>query len=40
MADMVYCRFQNTLRSLRDCDEHFEDDDLSEIEDHAMRKAS
>lgn len=25
MGNMGYCRFQNTLQDLRDCDEHWED---------------
>jgi hypothetical protein len=32
---MSYCRFQNTLRDLRDCDEHLEDEDLSAAEEQA-----
>jgi hypothetical protein len=26
VANMSYCRFQNTLIDLRDCEEHFEDE--------------
>ena len=32
MANMSYCRFQNTYSDLWDCAEHFEDEDLSEDE--------
>jgi hypothetical protein len=35
MANMGYCRFQNTLQDLRDCYEHM-DDDLEESE-HSAR---
>ncbi len=35
MANMGYCRFQNTLQDLRDCAEHLDDDDLSEEEQRA-----
>lgn len=31
MANMSYCRFQNTYNDLKDCDQHL-DDDLSGIE--------
>jgi hypothetical protein len=31
MANMGYCRFQNTLQDLRDCYQHM-DDDLSDAE--------
>jgi hypothetical protein len=30
--NMSYCRFQNTLMDLRDCQENMDDDDLSEEE--------
>lgn len=33
--NLSYCRFQNTLRDLQDCEEHFDDDDLSEEEKRA-----
>jgi|HubBroStandDraft_2_1064218.scaffolds.fasta_scaffold00063_41 hypothetical protein len=29
MSNMSYCRFQNTLADLRDCQENLDDDDLS-----------
>jgi hypothetical protein len=32
MPNMSYCRFTNTLADLRECEEHFEDDGLSEEE--------
>jgi len=32
MPNMSYCRFQNTLNDLRDCQEHIEDKDLSKDE--------
>lgn len=35
---MSYCRFSNTLGDLRDCYEHWEDDDLSEEEKKARVK--
>lgn len=35
MANMGYCRFQNTLQDLRDCQEHMDDGDLSEEEKRA-----
>lgn len=38
MANMSYCRFQNTLRDLRDCYEHIDDDNLSETESKARNK--
>lgn len=37
MANMSYCRFQNTLEDLRDCAEHITDNDLDEDE-HKARK--
>ena len=37
MANMSYCRFQNTLGDLRDCDDDFEDGDLSEEEARARK---
>lgn len=33
--NMSYCRFQNTLIDLRDCEEHLDDDGLSEEEQTA-----
>ena len=38
MANMSYCRFENTLTDLQDCYEHMEDDDLSESEIKARRQ--
>ena len=38
MANMSYCRFENTLHDLRDCLEHMEDDDLSDDEVRARAK--
>jgi hypothetical protein len=38
MANMSYCRFQNTLSDLRDCEEHIDDNDLSESEKRAKEK--
>lgn len=32
MSNMSYCRFQNTLTDLRDCQEHINDEDLSKEE--------
>ena len=37
MANMSYCRFENTLRDLRDCYDNMDDNDLSESE-FFMRK--
>jgi len=37
MSNMSYCRFQNTLNDLRDCQEHL-DDELSEDEQEAKEK--
>lgn len=36
--NMSYCRFQNTLMDLRDCQEHMDDGDLSEEERDARRE--
>jgi hypothetical protein len=38
MANMSYCRFENTLSDLRDCEEHLFDEDLSQDEDRARRR--
>lgn len=38
MANMEYCRFQNTLIDLRDCYENFWDCDLSKEEHEARRR--
>lgn len=35
MANMSYCRFQNTLQDLRDCYDNMDDDDLSDAETNA-----
>jgi len=35
MSNMSYCRFENTLDDLRDCQEHAQDNDLSESENDA-----
>lgn len=35
MANMSYCRFQNTLQDLRDCRDNMDDDDLSDAEKSA-----
>ena len=35
MPNMDYCRFQNTVSDLRDCLEHFHDEDLSHDESAA-----
>ena len=32
MANMSYCRFENTYRALLDCNEHIGDEDLSRTE--------
>ena len=37
MANMSYCRFQNTLRDLQDCHDNMDSDDLSESEFYARR---
>jgi hypothetical protein len=36
--NMSYCRFENTLMDLRDCEEHLYDSDLSENEVRARSK--
>ncbi|MCA1800577.1 MAG: hypothetical protein LC687_04065 [Actinobacteria bacterium] len=38
MANMSYCRFENTLADLRDCIENFEDDQLSTSEFNAREE--
>jgi hypothetical protein len=35
MANMSYCRFQNTLGDLLDCLDHLRDDDLGKDESDA-----
>ena len=37
MANMSYCRFENTLRDLRDCYNNMDNDDLSKSEFYARR---
>ena len=37
MANMAYCRFQNTVSDLRDCADHM-DDKLSEEEQEARHR--
>jgi hypothetical protein len=37
MANMSYCRFQNTLRDLQDCHDNMDSGDLSESEFYARR---
>ena len=38
MANMSYCRFQNTLLDLQDCAANMNDIDLSEDEQRAKRQ--
>ena len=38
MANMSYCRFENTLRDLRDCYSNMDSDDLSKSEFYARRQ--
>ena len=38
MANMSYCRFRNTLLDLQDCEENWEDDDLSMEEEKAREQ--
>jgi hypothetical protein len=38
MANMSYCRFQNTLSDLRDCYNNMGDDDLSQSEFYARKQ--
>jgi len=37
MPNMSYCRFQNTLPDLRDCQDHLWDEDLSKEEERAKK---
>ena len=37
MANMSYCRFENTLSDLRDCYDNMDRDDLSQSEFYARR---
>jgi hypothetical protein len=32
VVNMSYCRFENTYNALRECEEHIEDEDLSDDE--------
>lgn len=36
--NMTYCRFQNTLEDLRDCQEHMDDSELSPEEMQARKE--
>lgn len=38
MANMSYCRFQNTLIDLRDCYYNLDDEDLSPEEENAKQQ--
>lgn len=38
MGNMSYCRFENTLSALQDCNYHFLDDDLSSSEAAARKR--
>jgi hypothetical protein len=38
MANMSYCRFENTISDLRDCYNHIEDEDLSAEEMRARTR--
>jgi hypothetical protein len=38
MANLSYCRFQNTLGDLRDCSDHILDTGLSKEEARARRR--
>lgn len=38
MSNMSHCRFENTLRDLRDCWEHMDDTGLSEAESKARER--
>lgn len=38
MANMAYCRFQNTAADLFDCMEHLDDNDLPEAEAKAREQ--
>jgi len=38
MANMSYCRFENTLRDLRDCYRNMDSDDLSKSEFNARKQ--
>ena len=38
MGNMSYCRFENTLRDLLDCEEHFEDELDNDYEIEARKR--
>lgn len=38
MSNMSYCRFQNTLKDLKTCQQHFDDQDLSDEEAQARKR--
>jgi hypothetical protein len=38
MANMSYCRFENTRDNLRDCLEHINDEDVSKAESKARER--
>ena len=38
MSNMTYCRFSNTYEDLKECWDHFDDIDLSEVEREARLK--
>jgi len=38
MSNMSYCRFQNTVLDLRDCQENMDDGDLSPEEKRARKR--
>ena len=38
MANMSYCRFENTLRDLQDCYANMDNDDLSKSEFYMRRR--
>ena len=38
MANMSYCRFENTLRDLQDCYANMDGDDLSKSEFYARKR--
>lgn len=38
MANMGYCRFQNTLKAMRDCYHNLDSNDLSEEEFNARKQ--
>jgi len=38
MANMSYCRFENTLRDLRDCYDNMDNDNLSKLEFYARKQ--